>query len=463
MGFGWFDAPKAQAIEASTSLLERLGALENGTITEIGRQMIRIPAHPRVSRMLIEAQRLGVLEDAATLAATITEGRQFEQSSLDALQALDARLDEPLRKVRTQFLSAFEKLRPATAERPGSRMGRFDSLRFALLCGFPDRVARKRADQDPNAAELELLLASGGSARIPNSAAVSGADTFVILDLQEKQGRGQNRTSTYVQTLSEIKPEWLFDLVPTSLKESEEAIWDTQRKRVRVASRLLYDQLCLSESRAELVADSPVAQVAAGLMLKEAFGLDAARILTLTAHDLLRELASSADPETLESLLTRISWVSKTFPEHGFPDFLVQPLSFGPILLRLMEGKSSLDEIQSLDWETAILAACGDMLPRQLEELTPTSIALPSGRRARVHYKFTQAPWVESRLQDFLGMKKGPAILRGRVPLTLHLLAPNGRAVQVTTDLEGFWSRAYPELRQQLSRRYPRHSWPEKP
>ncbi len=98
-----------------------------------------------------------------------------------------------------------------------------------------------------------------------------------------------------------------------------------------------------------------------------------------------------------------------------------------------------------------------------LERLAPERVTLPGGRTARIHYEAGKPPWVESRLQDFFGMAAGPAIAGGRVPLVLHLLAPNQRAVQVTTDLSGFWDRHYPAIRRELMRRYPRHSWPEDP
>ena len=91
----------------------------------------------------------------------------------------------------------------------------------------------------------------------------------------------------------------------------------------------------------------------------------------------------------------------------------------------------------------------------------PVTVKLPGGRAVPVHYAADQPTWIESRLQDFFGMTRGPAIGGGRVPLTLHLLAPNGRAVQVTNDLDSFWARHYPPLRRELGRRYPRHAWPE--
>jgi ATP-dependent helicase HrpB len=122
---------------------------------------------------------------------------------------------------------------------------------------------------------------------------------------------------------------------------------------------------------------------------------------------------------------------------------------------------ASLEDLEGLPWETHLSGLLGTETHRLLERWAPAQIALPR-RRVKVHYQGGQ-PWIESRLQDFLGLRDGPRIANGQVPLVLHLLAPNHRAVQVTTDLAGFWQRAYRELRPQLSRRYPRHAWPEDP
>jgi ATP-dependent helicase HrpB len=96
-----------------------------------------------------------------------------------------------------------------------------------------------------------------------------------------------------------------------------------------------------------------------------------------------------------------------------------------------------------------------------LHRETPEHLTLPGGRNVVVHYEDDRPPWIESRLQDFFGMTRTPTVCKGRVPLTVHLLAPNQRAVQVTTDIAGFWDRHYPALRRELGRRYPRHPWPE--
>jgi ATP-dependent helicase HrpB len=98
-----------------------------------------------------------------------------------------------------------------------------------------------------------------------------------------------------------------------------------------------------------------------------------------------------------------------------------------------------------------------------LEAVAPERIRLPGGRQVRVHYERSKPPWIASRLQDFFGMRQSPAVARGKEPLVVHLLAPNQRPVQTTTDLAGFWERLYPQVRRELSRRYPKHAWPEDP
>jgi ATP-dependent helicase HrpB len=125
------------------------------------------------------------------------------------------------------------------------------------------------------------------------------------------------------------------------------------------------------------------------------------------------------------------------------------------------EGRTSLAELEAADPRTLWLAAQPPRVAQLLRNETPERIKLAGGREVAVHYEPGKPPWIESRLQDFFGSTTGPAVCRGRVPLTLHLLAPNGRAVQVTSDLAGFWRQHYPAIRRELSRRYPRHSWPE--
>ena len=131
-----------------------------------------------------------------------------------------------------------------------------------------------------------------------------------------------------------------------------------------------------------------------------------------------------------------------------------------PLLAAACRGRTTLRELQDVDWPGALRLAFPGQVLRLLDAWAPDALQLPKGRPVKVHYE-DDPPWIASRLQDFWGLKKTPAVAGGAVPLVLHLLAPNQRAVQVTTDLAGFWQRAYRELRPALSRRYPKHHWPE--
>jgi ATP-dependent helicase HrpB len=123
-------------------------------------------------------------------------------------------------------------------------------------------------------------------------------------------------------------------------------------------------------------------------------------------------------------------------------------------LTNLCQGRTSLRELA----EANLLET---LRPPRLNQLTPDRLALPGGRQVKVHYEPGKPPWIESRLQDFFGVRETPRI--GGAPVVVHLLAPNHRPVQVTTDLAGFWERLYPQVRRELSRRYPKHKWPENP
>ena len=130
-------------------------------------------------------------------------------------------------------------------------------------------------------------------------------------------------------------------------------------------------------------------------------------------------------------------------------------------LRALCVGCRSFDDLRGASVLDALREVLTSEQRRALDAFAPERATLPGGRNIRVNYETSKAPWIESRLQDFFGLAQGPSVAMGRVPLVLHLLAPNQRAVQVTTDLAGFWVRHYPAIRKELCRKYPRHPWPD--
>jgi ATP-dependent helicase HrpB len=229
-----------------------------------------------------------------------------------------------------------------------------------------------------------------------------------------------------------IEPEWLIDLFPERIRERKGAVWNRAAERVEAVSALVYDELVIEESRGGV----PDPEDAARLLMEAG----AERVI---------------DREELDEFLARVEFAS----EHSS----IQNLSEEDVQAAIRElcfGATRLSEIKGASLTGALGAKVN---ARLLNEIAPDRLRLPSGRNTKVHYERGKPPWVESRLQDFFGMRESPRVANGTVPLVLHLLAPNQRAVQTTTDLAGFWERLYPQVRKELGRRYPRHKWPESP
>jgi ATP-dependent helicase HrpB len=231
-----------------------------------------------------------------------------------------------------------------------------------------------------------------------------------------------------------------------------EATWSAEHERVEAVERLSYDRLVLDERPAGAAGD----EAAAGLLLAKALSLGVGALAG----------------EAFDSLSRRMSFVVLAAPDlaERAELTLLDEAGLTPLLASRLAGKRSLAELRDGSLLEEIRAAIGHRKLARLAELAPEYVTLGAGRRVTVNYEVTQAkdepskpPWIESRLQDFFGSSQTPRILEGRVPLVLHLLAPNGRDVQVTTDLAGFWERTYPAVRNELMRRYPRHSWPDDP
>jgi ATP-dependent helicase HrpB len=485
--FDWFEAPPQSAIEAAESLLSKLGAIDAaGALTAVGRGMLRFPLHPRQSRMLVEAESRGVSEQAYTIAALIGE-RDIVASELfknererkaehegpsDLLHRLDlfeeasaanfapSRLREmnldvgavmAADRVRRRLLGANApprarasiKGRLPEASHAGARWRPGDdALLISILAGYPDRVAKRRTLKSDN---RELLLSSGGAARLSPTSVVGQSEFLVAIDAEERRDASQAR-ARIVRIASRIEPEWLIDLFTDQLRETTEAKWNAQSERVEVVERMMYDHLAISENRS----------TSAG---RE----EAARVLAEAA--LAAGLQKFVEPETVADFLARVEFVAKTFPESSTP--ALNDDDVRESLVALCDGLKSFAELRAAAGEGALIEALRQRLNseqrRLLDKMAPEFVAIAGRRRVRVNYETGKPPWIESRLQDFFGMDTGPVIAGGRAPLVIHLLAPNHRPVQVTTDLAGFWQRTYPQVRKELSRRYPRHAWPEDP
>lgn len=421
----WIDEPLPEMRERGQGLLQRLGAFDNsGSITSMGKKMSQLPIHPRLARFVLEAAGRGVRSEACEIAARISEDRiRIDEETRGRFSSdLDAILSgEPsyaARRLKEQLLRVRFTHGPWRADS--------HAVEIALLTAYPDRVARKRGDM--------LLLANGTSAKL-DRASHTHSEFLVALEVDDRS----DLATPLVRIASGIEPDWLLDLFPDRVSTREEIVWNREAERVEQVNSLLYDRLVIDESR-----NAP-ADVAAAADL-------------LTERALEAGIGQFANSEEMDRLLRRIHFAA----EHSS---IVVPADLVAAAVReLAAGLTTFAQLRDAAREGGLVAVVQRRLPmREIEEVAPAFVRLPSGRRARIDYHEGRAPSVASRLQDFFGMQETPSVARGAVPLVVELLAPNHRPVQVTTDLVSFWKNLYPQVRRELSRRYPKHAWPEVP
>jgi ATP-dependent helicase HrpB len=234
--------------------------------------------------------------------------------------------------------------------------------------------------------------------------------------------------------------DWLFELYPEMIDMSDKLVWNPTSELVEQVSRIAAGSVVIEEERKP----APPSPEASALLE------GALRARTPPWHE--------ADERT-RALLLRLELVRGAIPEGGIPELGTTVVDGA--LGRACSGRTRLSELAEVDLASELLSALGSEHRALLEREAPERITLPGGRLVTIGYEPGKPPWIESNLQDFFGMIRTPTLCRGRVTLTVHLLAPNHRAVQVTNDLAGFWERHYPGIRRELSRRYPRHPWPE--
>jgi ATP-dependent helicase HrpB len=477
--FAWFDPPPMAALAAGGELLRRLAAVDRGGgLTEIGRRMLRFAVHPRLARLIVEGEARGVGGPAAALAALVAEGdiaegtgasfaggrgggggrRGMEGEGADLLErldrfqqaraarfardrlralAVDGRAAEAAERTRRQLQGGVRDAAPA----PGGADAVDQALAISTLAAFPDRVMRRRAHGGS-----EALLAGGGTAQV---GPLPPEDLLVAVDIEERATAGAGRAvagarAVTVRLAVGIQAEWLLDLFPGDLTESDELTWNAGTERVERVSRLAYGQVILDESRRPADPSPEASRLLVDAAVAAGWG----------------GVRGTADTEgSFAALAAKLEVLRAALPEAGVPP--VDEDAARQALVAACEGLVGLAELRATDLRASWVASLPAGVPALLRTETPDRVRLPGGREVVVHYQAGQPPWIESRLQDFFGAAAGPAICRGRVPLTLHLLAPSGRAVQVTRDLAGFWRQHYPGIRRELMRRYPRHPWPE--
>ena len=484
MEFNWFESPEPDAIEAAEELLKRLGAIDqDGDITPIGKHMLRLPLHPRQARLVLEAQARGVVKRGALIAVLLSEGdlrnktlappyrspttddknylsyleeqeRLFwsaEKARFRPSQISELSLNlSQVKNVDRAYQQILQLFQPG-ADNDLSPSSSDEQLTQTILAAYPDRVGKIQESDNAvrghsNRSGVKVMMGNGSWAQLKSGLNIKNGELLVALEADEKSS---NRSSQIqIQTAISIQPEMLLELFPESITDSVDVAWDAKREGVNVVGRLMYEKLVLDESlvTATQINQHLQAEIAAVLF---------AAVKRAGWQRFLNE-------EHVNRIRARVDFLNRVQPKENLPNII------DDVILMLLEekcgGQRSFSELQStISVETLMHSFFRPDQIGLLERFAPEKISLPRRKNVRVSYEMNQPPWITSRLQDFFGLKSGPKIGDGQVPLVLHLLAPNQRPVQITQDLSSFWERIYPQIRRELSRRYPKHAWPENP
>ena len=469
--FAWFEAPEPKALTRAHDLLHDLGALDaEGVITEIGKKMAKFPLHPRYARMLLEADRRGVLPEVALIAG-MSQGRAFYRVSRDArVRKEQLRQVEDLADERSDFfvqLQAWHRARAAKfnatacgalgihggaarqagdtarqllqlAQRQGldtreaALPDEAERICKCLLAGFSDHLAKRN---DTGTRRCRMVHARSGELRRES---VVNEPLFVAAEIEERDVRGDVTVLLGMATAVEFA--WLEELFPDDFSDGVLTGYDSSLRRVVCRGERRFRDLVLSstdqgEPNVDRAAELLAAEVVAGrLNLK---GWDA----------------------VVENWILRVNFVARHCPDAEIP--AIDDEARQLLVEQICHGALSYKEIK----DRPVLATVKEWIsPEQhyyINTYAPAEMNLPRRRNpARIRYEADGRAFIASKLQDFYDVPGSSLIVAyGKVQLLVELLAPNQRPAHLTDDLDGFWDGAYQYVRKDLAGRYPKHEW----
>ncbi|HET6907288.1 MAG TPA: ATP-dependent helicase HrpB [Rhodanobacteraceae bacterium] len=440
----WLDPPPPGALAQARDLLQRLGAMDDSLrITKLGRAMLQLGAQPRLAAAALrapETQRAVVADLLALLEARSPLRGAFNDDLRATLSALHVWRDGGARVQNTDAgaLAAIEQSARGWRKRLEVRSapsGVPDAFTVGnlLLHAFPDRAARQD-ERDPR----RYLLANGRGARLHGESALSGEPWLVVVE-----ARFEARDSL-VLNAAPFDPALLVRDYGSRIVRQRVVRWNEQREVVEAFEEERFGAIALSRKSVPVGAEDALPALLSQIRARG-----------------LRALPWS---EPASRLRARAAWLREAMPESGLPDMSDAALLDGleQWLAPALHGRRKLDALSSAELSEALLALLDWSQRKLLDEHAPDAITVPSGMTRRIEYT-SEGPVLAVKLQELFGLADTPRIANGRVPVTLHLLSPGGRPIQVTQDLPSFWERTYPEVKKELKGRYPKHPWPDDP
>ena len=446
----WIDPPPGGGIASARELLRELSLVdESGRLTADGRQASSMPLHPRLAHMIVHARSAEARRTACDLAALLNERDiiRFDGPAGDPDVRLRLELLDAHRARRSIATPSGSVVHRDALERIVRESARLQSVVIGdggshsgdvahpdpgalLALAYPDRIGMQRAGQ-----RGRYVTREGMEVSVDPGALLANESFIVVADLD---GRRPVSRAYLAAPVEQAVVESLF---AGDITVSRSVTWNEQSEAVVALEQRRLGAIVLAERSVRANPED----------------VSAALLDTLIQRGLL-------DGEDARAELSRLSF-ARTIDQGDWPPADAESLrqTAAQWLLPALAGMRSLADASRLDVREALLGRLDYRQRRALDEIAPTHVAVPTGSRIRVDYEDPAAPSLAVRIQELFGLTDTPRVGRGRVPLTLHLLSPAHRPVQVTRDLAGFWKNSYFDVRKDLRGRYPRHPWPDDP
>jgi len=433
----WLDPPPAPALKEARTLLREIGAIdEDGALTAEGKAIARLALPPRLAKMMVAAAAKGAAFAAAEVATLLVE-RGLGGDAPDLAERLDR-----FRRERSPRADDARRLARTFAQRAGGEkpdsVETIDCGRLVALA-FPDRIAKARG------AAGEFLMANGRAAMLEPHLALAREPFLAIAEISGRAGAARIIAAT---ALSEAD---LESVAGRHIASLEEISFDRDRAALRARKRRRLGAIVLNEQNLPAPAGPESARaLAEGIAALEADGGGIARL------PFTKALAQWRD---------RVAFLRRAEPDDAWPDLSDKALaaSVGDWLAPFIEGRTSLSAITPDDLETALKVLLPYEMQRRVEAEAPTHFETPAGSRIALDYAAEGGPTLSVKVQELYGLSSHPSLARGRIALTLELLSPAHRPIQVTRDLPGFWRGSWAAVKSEMKGRYPRHLWPDDP
>jgi ATP-dependent helicase HrpB len=427
----FLDAPPEPASNEARALLTTLEAIdETGGLTATGRAMRAIALPPRLSHMLVAAKESGEAELAAEVAVLLTE-RKLGGDEVDLATRV-----ERFRRDRSPRAEDARRLVSSLVRQAGGSGSRTEAQRAGhhLAAAFPDRIAKARGKPG------EFLMANGRAASLEPHDAIAREPYLAIGEIA---GRA---ASARILLAAPLALEEIEAVAGGQIETRDDVQYDSTRERVIARRQRRLGALVLAEQSLSAAEHPDVAKILAE-------GISASSFTRLPWGNALNQWRD------------RVNFLRVSEGEDAWPDVSDEALrkSVADWLAPFLSGKTSLADVERADLEAALQALLPYDMQKRLDAEAPTHFETPAGSRIAVDYAAEGGPLVSARVQEFYGLDRHPSLANGKVPLTLELLSPAHRPVQITRDLPGFWRGSWPSVKTEMKGRYPRHVWPDDP